>query len=167
MPIISRTLIKLANRDDITPGMKRWRVDGKDGYGNRWVHGPFFALEGSNAEVIRDSAWPVDLVEDNEGRQGEDFVIAGGDPDLFPRDDLTLVQWRRRLARRFWRGKINTDRVFLCKIAPYIAIFTAVQIASVLGIPVPKAALGLAKAVDIRDKGCPHMDDIDAQAEEV
>jgi hypothetical protein len=82
-------------------------------------------------------------------------------------EDMTLAEWRRRLAKRFWRGTIEDDRRFLCKIAPYIASFSAAQIAAVLGITEARAQLGLDKAIDLRDNVCPAMDDVDGQAEEI
>ena len=167
MPIVSRTLTKLANRDDIEPGMKRWRVDGVDGRGARWIHGPFFAVEGAAAEVIRDAAWSTTQLEDHDEQVGFKFVEDDGAPESFAREDLTLVQWRRRLAKRFWRGTIEDDRKFLCKISPYIATFTAVQIAASLGITEPQAQKGLDRAIDLRDNVCPAMDLSDADAEEV
>ncbi len=53
MPIV-RTLTFLANREDINPGVKTWRVDGMDALGRRWVHGPFSVTQ-AEAEVIRDT----------------------------------------------------------------------------------------------------------------
>ncbi len=52
MPITSTSLVKLANREDVGAGIKRWRVDGLDARGRRWVRGPFFAIE-AEAEAIR------------------------------------------------------------------------------------------------------------------
>ncbi len=54
MPIVSRTLTMLANREDIGPGIKRWRVDAIDALGGVWVHGPFSGTR-AEAEVIRDA----------------------------------------------------------------------------------------------------------------
>ena len=167
MPIISRTLTLLGNRPDIAPTMKRWRVDGVDGRGNTWVHGAFFALEGTAAEAIRDAAWPIERLEEFDEQEGVRFVEEGGAPESFVREDLTLVEWRNRLAKRFWRADIDTDRKFLCKIAPYIATFTAVQIATALGITEVKAQKGLDRAIDLRDNVCAAMDLSDADAEEV
>ena len=167
MPITSRTLTLLANRDDIEPGMKRWRVDGEDGRGARWVHGPFFAVEGAAAEAIRDAAWSTEQLEDHDEQKGVEFVEDGGAAESFAREDLTLQEWRRRLAKRFWRGTIEEDRKFLCKISPYIATFTAAQIAASLGITEVKAQKGLDRAIDLRDNVCPGMDGTDADAEDL
>ena len=66
MPTISRKITLLANREDIGPGVKRWRVDGVDALGRGWVHGPFNGTQ-AEAEVIRDAVvWDlaeVDKVE--------------------------------------------------------------------------------------------------------
>jgi len=142
-------------------------VDGVDGRGTSWVHGPFNALEGAAAEAVRDAAWTTEQLDAHDERKGMKFVEDGGAPESFAREDLTLVEWRRRLAKRFWRGGIEDDRKFLCKIAPYIATFTAVQIAASLGITEVKAQKGLDRAIDLRDNICPGMDASDADAERV
>jgi len=166
MPIVSRTLTKLANRDDIAPGLKRWRVDGVDGKGRQWVHGPFLGTQ-VNAEAIRDSAWTQQQLEQADEDEGLQFIENGGDPESFAREDLSLNEWRRRVARRFWKADIDQDRQFLCRVAPYIAGFTAAQIAGVLGITEARAQLGIDKAVDLRDNVCPAMQAVDDQAEDV
>ena len=167
MPISSRTLTKLADRDDIEPGMKRWMVNGVDGRGAHWIFGPFFAVEGAAAEARRDAAWPQQQLDNHDEAEGVKFVEAGGAPESFAREDLTLAEWRRRLAKRFWVGTIDADHKFLCEIAPYIATFTAVQIAASLGISEVKAQKGLDRAIDLRDNVCPAMDASDSDAEEV
>ncbi len=166
MPIVSRSLRKLANWDDVGPGLKRWRVDGVDGRGDNWVHGPFTANL-SDAESIRDSAWPQAQLNDHEENLAHDFIQRGGDPALFVRQDLTLVQYRRRLAKRFWKATIEDDRNFLCRIAPFIASFTATQISKVLGISGVRAQKGIDKAVDLRDNVCPAMQAVDDEAKEI
>ena len=75
MPVISRQLTKLANRDDIAPGMKKWRVDGVDAKGRGWKHGPF---------------GPVDLVEAESIRDGVVWDLAG-------QDFSDLLEWVQAL----------------------------------------------------------------------
>ncbi len=164
MPIISRDLTLLANREDIGPGVKTWRADGVDGRGQKWCAGPMLGTQ-AQAEAMRDAAWIAKQLEDHDERLGLEFIDEGGAPESFTREDLTLVQWRRRLARKFWLANIEEDRKFLCKIAPYIATFTAVQIAAVLGITEVKAQKGLDRAIDLRDNVCPAMTDSDAEGE--
>ena len=66
MPIVSRTITLLANREDIGPGVKRWRVDGVDALGRIWVHGPFNGTQ-AEAEVIRDGVvWDLAEVDKTE-----------------------------------------------------------------------------------------------------
>ncbi len=66
MAIVSRTLALLANREDIGPGIKRWRVDGVDALGRIWVHGPFSGTQ-AEAEVIRDAVvWDLAEVDKTE-----------------------------------------------------------------------------------------------------
>jgi len=66
MPIVSRTLTKLANRDDIAPGWKRWRVEGVDAKGRNYVHGPFGGTQ-ADAETIKDGVvWDLALTDNSE-----------------------------------------------------------------------------------------------------
>ncbi len=66
MSIVSRTLTLLAYREDIGPGIKRWRVDGVDALGRIWVHGPFSGTQ-AEAEVIRDGVvWDLAEVDKAE-----------------------------------------------------------------------------------------------------
>ena len=55
MPIESRTLQLLANREQDGPGIKRWRVDAVDALGRIWVQGPFNGTQ-VEAEARRDAA---------------------------------------------------------------------------------------------------------------
>ena len=166
MPIVSRTLVLLANRDDIEPGHKRWRVNGVDSAGRRWKHGSFGGTL-VEAEIIRDTCWPQEQVDDVDEADGFSHILKGGDPETYARSDLTKAQWRKRIARRFWKATIEEDREFLLKISPYIASFTATQIASVLGISTVKAQKGIDKAISFRDVVGPGMADVDDQAEDV
>ena len=166
MPIVSRILTILANREDIGPSVKRWRIDGVDGRGANWVHGPFTANQ-TDAEAIRDSAWPQVQLNTHEENLAGEFIERGGDPVLFVRQDLTLNEYRRYLAKRFWKATIEDDRNFLCRIAPFIASFTATQISNVLGISQVRAQKGIDKAVDLRDNLCPAMQGVDDEAEEI
>jgi hypothetical protein len=171
MPIVSRVLTKLANREDLGAGVKRWRVDGVDSRGKRWTHGPFTAVEGAPAEAIRDAAWTTEQLEDDDEQEGMAFVEAGGAHEGFVREDLTITEWRRRLARRWWNTKIegasDADLAFLCFTAAYIATFTAAQIATALGISEAKATKGINRAIDLRDNTCPAIFASDAEQEKV
>lgn len=166
MPIVTRNLVRLANREDLGAGVKRWRVDGIDHAGGNWVHGPFSGTR-AEAEAIRDGCWTSAQLQDAEERRGIEFITAGGAPESFARGDLTLTEWRRRVARRFWRGTLETDRKFLEKVAPYLAGFGAAQIAAALGISEQRAQLGLDKAILIRDSLADDMAAFDGAAEDV
>ncbi len=61
MPITSRTLTMLANREDIGPGVKRWRIDAVDALGRPWKHGSFSGTQ-TEGEAVRDSV-VFDLAE--------------------------------------------------------------------------------------------------------
>lgn len=54
MPIVSRSLTKLANRDDVAPGMKKWRIEGVDARGRPWTHRLANPMLLADAEAIRD-----------------------------------------------------------------------------------------------------------------
>jgi hypothetical protein len=135
MPIISRTLTKLADREDLGVGIKTWRIDGLDAIGERWVYGPFNATQ-AEAEVLRDTVvWDLagrdrnavlefvqqgapntvaafdytnrDIVEDD----GEDFVyltFATSGRDMA----LRLAWWLDTLttgARNTIGGRVGAD----------------------------------------------------------
>ncbi len=122
MPIRFRTLTMLANREDIGPGIKRWRVDGVDALDRIWVHGPFSGTQ-AEAEVIRDGVvW--DLAELDKAEllawvqarntvadfdyTDRDIVQADGEEHVFqwfaesPGVDAITVAW--------WMDEINTGR---------------------------------------------------------
>ena len=96
---------------------------------------------------------------------------AGGDPELDAREDMTLQDWRRRVAKRWWNTKVEgadeKDLRFLCLTADYITTFTAAQIAGALSISTAKATKGLNRAADLRDNVCPAMTASDAEQENV
>lgn len=170
MPIVSRVLTKLANRADIGPGIKRWRVDGLDGRGQPWVHGPFFGTQ-AEGEIVRDAVFTTAQLEDEDERHGIIWCEQGNDPNAFPREDLTLADWRGRVARRWWKTRIEgsspNDLAYLCHVASFIDDFTAAQIAGVLGISETKAQKGLDRAIDLVANTCPAIFASDAQQEDV
>lgn len=166
MPVINRTLIKLGDRPDMGAGWAKWRIDGVDDRGRRWTHGPFGALQ-ADAEAQVATCWPQSQIDDDEERQAVKAIVEGDDPETTPLYDLTRSQLRRRLARRFWRSNLRDDRDFLEKIAPYIAGFTAAQIAQSLGITEAKAQGGIDRAVKIRDILSANMADVDNGAEDL
>lgn len=102
MPIISRTLTKLANREDLGVGIKRWRAEGVDGRGRAWAHGPFSAIQ-AEAEIIRDSAWSteqlaeVDLKEVIVWVEGKNTVASFD----FTNRDITEQQAEDHVAAEF------------------------------------------------------------------
>ncbi len=165
MPIVSRTLTMLANREDIAPGWKRWRADGADARGTRWVLGPFGGTL-ADAEAKRDTAWPQQELEDHDELFGFGLIEQGMDPADYVPEDMSLNEWRERVVRRWWNTTIEEDSKFVCLVAAYITTFTAQQISSILGVTVGKANKGLARAVDLRDNVCPAMQAADAEAED-
>ena len=157
MPIVSRTLIPLS---------AGWRVDGLDSAGRRWTH---ILLGGTQteAEAIAASCWPDAMLLDADEADGIKYVENGGTPDTYAPSDMTVAEWRRRVALRFWRGTLETDRAFMIRAAAYIAQFTAAQIANALGVSEAKAQTGLDRAIAIRDSIGPALEASDAQAEDL
>ncbi len=122
MPIASRTLTLLANREDIGPGVKRWRVDGVDALGRIWVHGPFSGTQ-AEAETVRDGVvWNLAELDKAEllawvqarntvaafDYTDRDIVLADGEEHVFqwfaesPGAEAITVAW--------WMNDINTGR---------------------------------------------------------
>ena len=130
MPIVSRTLIKLSDLENTTPGLQRWwRIEGVDRKGRRWRHGPFFETQ-AKADAERDTAWPLELLRDKDKQdllkwvqkrnkvanfdyadrdisqaQGEDFVFRwfAGNPGG---EAITVAWWLDSLAS----AKVNSIR---------------------------------------------------------
>ncbi len=122
MPITSRTLTMLANREDSGPGIKRWRVDGVDALGRIWVHGPFSGTQ-AEAEVIRDAVvWDLaelDLRDVLEWVQARNTVAAFDYTDR----DITQAEAEEHVFKWFaesrgvdaitvawWMDGINTGK---------------------------------------------------------
>lgn len=165
MPIVSRSLTSLGPRKDLGSGFEHWRFEGLGANGRRWVYVLVGAMTRADALAILPTVWSKAEIDDLEEQMGHEFIENGGVPEDFVRHDLTLAQWRKRIARRFWRATLEEDRLFLEKAAPYIASFTAAQIANVLGISTTKAQKGLDRAIKIRDILTAGMAEVDDGAE--
>jgi len=104
MPIVSRTLTKLAERPDVQPGWAYWRVDGVDAKGRTYEHKGFGALQ-ADAEIIRDTVTWDTAAEDL--RDALKWVQAGnllGTFDLTGRD-ITLEQAEEHVFAFFVSSK--------------------------------------------------------------
>jgi hypothetical protein len=122
MPIVSKTLTKLANREDVGPGIKRWRVNGLDARGRIYVHGPFNGTQ-AEADVVRDSVvWELTEADKAEllawvqarntvasfDYTDRDITEADGEEYIFQwfaeaqGDDAMTVAW--------WMDSINTGK---------------------------------------------------------
>ncbi len=122
MPITSRTLTKLANREDRGPGVMRWRVDAVDAKGRRWVHGPFFGTQ-AEGDVIRDAV-VFDLAEEDKSEllawvQARNTVAAFDytDRDITEvRGEEHIFQWfveslgAEAITVAWWLDAINTGK---------------------------------------------------------
>ncbi len=120
MPVVSRTLTLLANREDLGPGIKRWRVDAVDALGRIWVHGPFSGTL-AEAEVIRDAV-VFNLAEADKAElltwvQARGTVVAFDytDRDITEADgEEYIFQWfaeqmgAEAITVAWWLGDINT-----------------------------------------------------------
>ncbi len=122
MAIVSRTITMLANREDIGPGIKRWRVNGVDALGRIWVHGPFSGTQ-AEADVIRDAVvWNLaeqDKAELLEWVQARNTVA---DFDYTDRDIVQadgeeyIFQWfaenlgAEAITVAWWMDGINTGK---------------------------------------------------------
>jgi hypothetical protein len=122
MPIVSKALTKLANREDFGPGVKRWRVNGLDARGRIYVHGPFNGTQ-AEADVVRDSVvWELTEADKAEllawvqarntvasfDYTDRDITEADGEEYIFQwfaeaqGDDAMTVAW--------WMDSINTGK---------------------------------------------------------
>jgi len=122
MPIVSRTLTKLANREDLVPGWKRWRVDGVDAKGRNYVHGPFGGTQADADAVLASVIWELtgadnaDLLQWVQARNtvdsfdytDRDITQADGEEYIYQwfaeaaGDDAMTVAW--------WMDDINTGK---------------------------------------------------------
>ena len=122
MPIVSRALTALANREDIGPGVKTWRVNAVDALGRSWVHGPFKVTQ-AEGETIRDAV-AFELAEADKAElltwvqarntvasfdyTNRDITEAQGEEHVFqwfaetPGADAITVAW--------WMEDINTGK---------------------------------------------------------
>ncbi len=167
MPIVSRSL------ESVQPsaaGTVLARFLAVDSRGREWRRSRSRFVDEAAATAASDAYdWTAQL-EDLDEQVGLAFVEAGGDPEVYAREDLTIQEWRRRVAKRWWNtpieGSSSADLTFLCLTADYITIFTAAQITSALGISEAKATKGLDRAIDLRDVTCPAMAASDAEQED-
>ena len=167
MPIVSRSISSQASGG----GTVLASFLAIDSLGREWPHSRSRFADEAAAEAASDAYdWTTQL-EDMDERVGMAFVESGGDPELYDREDMTLADWRRRVAKRWWNTPISgasaEDLNFLCLTADYITSFTAAQIASALDISEAKATKGLNRAINLRDVTCPAMAASDAEQEDV
>ena len=153
MPILTRFLDYARPQRD---GRFRCRVSGVDTAGRAWIHGPFWADSVADAEAIRDGVvWDVEGAEERDVIQ---WIEDGNDPDLFPRVEMTLNEFRRRLAKRVANLPFEGNERFFCNISPWVLGFTATQISNVLGINLAKAQKILDRASRLDTTICPALE---------
>ena len=154
MSIVSRRISDLQHNRNGTVFAAFLAVDDK---GREWRRSRArFAdeAEAQAAEAAHD--WTPQL-KDKEEADATEFIEDGGNPNSFPRSDLTQTQFRRRIIRRFMRGDLRDQRRFLCRVANWVSGFNTLQIANSLGISVPRANNILTRATDLRDNVCPAL----------
>ena len=67
MPIVSKSLVLLANQPTAAePDRKRWRVDGIDARGHRYVHGPFGGTQAEADAVLAGVVWELTGIDNAE-----------------------------------------------------------------------------------------------------
>lgn len=154
MPIVSRALEGVQHNRNGTVFACFLAVDNQ---GREWRRSRSRFVDEAEAQAAGDAHnWTLQL-HDKEENDAVAFVEAGGDPNSFPRSDLTLTQFRRRIMRRFMRGELRDSRRFMCRMAGWVAGFNANQIANVLNISLTRANNILARATDLRDNVCPAL----------
>ncbi len=141
-----------------------------DAQGREWRRSRSRFADEATAQTALDAHDWVPQLENLDEQVGMAFVEAGGDPEAYAREDLTIQEWRRRVAKRWWNTQIegasDQDLKFLCLTADYITTFSASQIASALDISEAKATKGINRAIDLRDVTCPAMAASDAEQED-
>ena len=154
MPIVSRTLEGVQNNRNGTVFAAFLAVDDK---GREWRRSRARFADEAEAQAAGDAhEWGPQL-RGREERDAVAFIEDGGDPDRFLRSDLTQMQFRRRIIRRFMRGDLLDHRRFMCRVANWVAGFNANQIANALNISMPRANNILTRATTLRDNVCPAL----------
>ena len=144
MPIITRTLEHVRNH-----GAGVWVQENLvDHLGRSWYHNYTIGTE-AEAQVLMDARDMTAQLEDTEERDAVAFIKAGGDPSTFPKVDLTNVEFNRRIAKRFAKARFDLDPDFVRNVADWVTGFTAVQIATALGITEAKGTIILNRAIAI------------------
>ena len=121
MPIVSKSLVLLANQPTAAePDRKRWRVDGVDARGHRYVHGPFGGTQAEADAILAGVVWELTAIDKSElldwvtarntvasfDYTNRDITQADGEEYIFQwfaeaqGDDAMLVAW--------WMDSINT-----------------------------------------------------------
>lgn len=97
----------------------------------------FLAASIVEGEAIRDSVvWDTERAEETDIIQ---WIEDGNDPDTYPREEMTLNEFRRRLAKRMANLPFEGNEKFFCNIASWVLGFTKQQISNVLGITQARA----------------------------
>ncbi len=152
MPIISRALDYARQQRN---SRFRCRVSGVDTAGRAWIHGPFWADSVAAAEALRDGVvWDM---EDAEERDVIKWIEDGNDPDTYPREEMSLNEFRRRLAKRMANLSFAGNEKFFCTIAPWIGRLKSNEIASALSISNAKARKVLDRASRLNTSICPAL----------
>ncbi len=122
MPIVSKTLIKVANREDISPGWKRWCINGKDSTGRLWVYGSFGGTQADAEEVLAGVSWDLseaDLVDVLRWVQARNTVASFDytDRDITKADaEEHIFKWfaeadgEEAITVAWWMDDINTGK---------------------------------------------------------
>ncbi len=154
MPIVSRRIEGLQHNLNGTVFASFVAVDDQD---REWPRSRARYPDVATAQAaLDDHDWSLQL-RSREERDAVEFIEDGGNPNTFTRIELTQIQFRRRIMRRFMRGDLRDNRRFLCRVADWVGGFTAAQIANALNISPVRAGVILDRAVDLRDNLCPAL----------
>ena len=136
MPIISRQLDYARPQAD---GTVRVRESAVDHLGRRWMRGPRRAVSQAAAEAEMNAYdWQPQL-QSREERNAAAFVEAGGDPSTLTGADMTTIVLIRRLLKRWWKEPVEGRKLFVIRLATWIAGKTVGEIETALGISTARA----------------------------
>ena len=122
MPIVSKTLTKLANREDIQPGWKKWRIEGIDALGRKWTHGSFGGTQAYAEAELTKPLWNLAAEDFAALLQWVQNLNAVADFDYNNRDitqadgEEYIFQWFAEaegadaISVAWWMDDINTGK---------------------------------------------------------
>lgn len=130
-------------------------------------HAALSAVAETEATAAMNARDYTEQLQDAEENDAVDFIEAGGDPNNFTKDDLTVTEFRRRILKRFVQSNLQEHRSFVCRVATWATRLTAVQIASALSISDARAQAIRNRAIELEFSICPALDADDGAVEDI